>query len=356
MNIFKRHTSELSNENGLNKSFKKFLYSEEKNYEILNNAFSPYSTNYRKDNQPKRRRSKGNTKRKTLRFPLYKAISQDKSEKSKNSINNFLKRVKNPANIKFISKYKSKDIYSTTFNNFTNKLPKLNENKKDLLINKNKINNLSSNILNININYNNINTEKNIIKKRNNFYNELNILKNNNMLNKTGDLFNNFKKSKKILNFIQFYNKNTTKKEIDKESNIINIKSLSFKTTKNMNQDNKNKNKLYYDIKEIKDINSIFKNKIEKSEIKLNLKSKKFKKRCKRNEIKYFENEDLKLMKNKLKKKGKILDFKRYSQKEIIINKPQKIFGNNYKKQMSVSEEIKLRKKKKNIFMILLII
>ena len=349
MNIFKRHTSEISNENCLNKSFKKFVNSEEKNYEILNNAFSPYTTNYRKDSQPKRNRSRGNTKMMTLRFPLYKAINQDKNDKSKNSINNFLKGINNPIDIKGISKYKIKDIYSNTFNNLTNnKLPKLKENKKDLLINKKKINSLSSNIINININFNNINTEKNIIKKRNSIFNEKNRLKANKALNKTDDLFNSFKKSKKILNFIQFYNKNTCKKEPEK-SNTISIKTLSFNTTNNILQNNMNQNKLYYDIKEIKDINSIFKNKIEKTEIKLNLKSKKFKKRYKKNEIKYFENEDLKVMKNnKLKNKLKILDFKKYSQKEI--NKPKKLFCNNYKKKITVSEEIKLRKKKEKYF------
>ena len=34
MNIFKRHTSEISNENCLNKSFKKFVNSEEKNSDL----------------------------------------------------------------------------------------------------------------------------------------------------------------------------------------------------------------------------------------------------------------------------------------------------------------------------------
>jgi len=52
-------------------------------------------------------------------------------------------------------------------------------------------------------------------------------------------------------------------------------------------------------------------------------------------------------MESKCKKKK--IDYYRNSHKEIIRNK---IFANNYRKEKTVSEEIKLRKKKKKLFMI----
>ena len=148
---------------------------------------------------------------------------------------------------------------------------------------------------------------------------------------------------------MEFYNINTTKsrKELEKESKVINMNSISYKTMNSIYKKNNNKNKLFYDIKQIKDINNNIVNCIEKSEIKLIKKNKTFQKRYKKNEVKFFGNEDLKLMKNN-KKKGKSnkKDIFRNSVKEIYI--PRKIFGKI--KIKTLSEEIKLRKQKEKKF------
>ena len=137
---------------------------------------------------------------------------------------------------------------------------------------------------------------------------------------------------------------NSNQKESEQESNIIN--TMSYKTTNNIYNKDRNKNMLYYDIKRIKDINCNCKDKIEKTETRLNLKSKKFNKKYKQNEIKFFGNEELKLLKN-IRKKNKEKKIIR-SHKEIYI--PRKIFGNSYNKERTVSEQIRLRKQKEKLF------
>ena len=358
--IFKRYISDRSNDSEINRSIKKFkmlLDSEEKSYEILNNAFSQYGTNYISVTQSKRKKSRKTTKRMSINYPIFKPNSTDINDKNITK-NIFLKKnkTKNIINIKAETKNnKNNTNTNKRYNNFliktiTNKFSRLkekeNENEKDILNFNNKKKNLSKDILypdNLKIKINNN------IKKRNNQLNETEkkFLKTKNILNKTDQCFNNnIQSSKKILNFMEFYNINSNKKESEKGSYPINMNSISYKTMNNI-YDINNPYKLLYDIKQIRDINSEIINKIEKSEMKINLKGKEFNKKCKKSEIKYFGNEELKLLKKIEKKnKEKKKDF-RYSLKEI---QQKKIFANNYKKPITVSEEIKLRKKKEKNF------
>ena len=148
---------------------------------------------------------------------------------------------------------------------------------------------------------------------------------------------------------MEFYNINKNKKEPENESNIGNMNSISYKTMNNIYQINPDKNKLFFDIEEIKDINSNLNTKIEKSEIKQNLKSKKFNKKYKRNETKLFGNEDIKVIKN-IKKKNKKKSFDYFRQSQKGMKYAQKVIGNNYKREKTVSEEINLRKQKEKNF------
>ena len=353
MEIFKRYISDKTKDNEISKKFAKFnnfLDLQEKNVEILNNAFSQYGPNHFIENNPRIKATRRQTKRPSVNFTVFKPINTDindsnKGIKIKILKNSKLKR-KNEINIRLNNDI-NQPFYNNLFNstdNFNN-FPKMTESKKDLVFAKNKINTISSKLLNADIKNKNI--INNIINQRNNNYiiEKLN-LKTSYILNKTDGLFN---RSKKILNFMEFYNINTTKsrKELEKESKVINMNSISYKTMNSIYKKNNNKNKLFYDIKQIKDINNNIVNCIEKSEIKLIKKNKTFQKRYKKNEVKFFGNEDLKLMKNN-KKKGKSnkKDIFRNSVKEIYI--PRKIFGKI--KIKTLSEEIKLRKQKEKKF------
>ena len=353
MEIFKRYISDKTKDNEISKKFAKFnnfLDLQEKNVEILNNAFSQYGPNHLIENNPRIKATRRQTKRPSVNYTLFKPINTDindsnKGIKIKILKNSKLKR-KNEINIRLNNDI-NQPFYNNLFNstdNFNN-FPKMTESKKDLVFAKNKINTISSKLLNADIKNKNI--INNIINQRNNNYiiEKLN-LKTSYILNKTDGLFN---RSKKILNFMEFYNINTTKsrKELEKESKVINMNSISYKTMNSIYKKNNNKNKLFYDIKQIKDINNNIVNCIEKSEIKLIKKNKTFQKRYKKNEVKFFGNEDLKLMKNN-KKKGKSnkKDIFRNSVKEIYI--PRKIFGKI--KIKTLSEEIKLRKQKEKKF------
>jgi hypothetical protein len=353
MEIFKRYISDKTKDNEISKKFAKFnnfLDLQEKNVEILNNAFSQYGPNHLIENNPRIKATRRQTKRPSVNYTLFKPINTDindsnKGIKIKILKNSKLKR-KNEINIRLNNDI-NQPFYNNLFNstdNFNN-FPEMTESKKDLVFAKNKINTISSKLLNADIKNKNI--INNIINQRNNNYiiEKLN-LKTSYILNKTDGLFN---RSKKILNFMEFYNINTTKsrKELEKESKVINMKSISYKTLNSIYKKNNNKNKLFYDIKQIKDINNNIVNCIEKSEIKLIKKNKTFQKRYKKNEVKFFGNEDLKLMKNN-KKKGKSnkKDIFRNSVKEIYI--PRKIFGKI--KIKTLSEEIKLRKQKEKKF------
>ena len=353
LDIFKKYASDKTYENDINrtlKNFNKFVVSEEKHYEILNNAFTQYNSNALNDNQSKIR-NRGFSKRMSFNFKYYKLINQDINDKNID-INNVMRKIKiknnNLLNIKNSSKNNKIDnIYSYTFNNtISNIFPKMKENKTKIIIPKNKINLLSSKKLDLNISKNFING--NDINTNNIKLTDKNKIITNYALNKTDGLFNSFKNSKKILNFRDFYNLNTnSEKELKKESNISNIFSKSYKTMNNINQNNMNQNKLYYDIKQIKDINSQFVDKMEKSEIKLNQKSKKFRLKYKKSKNKFFGNEDIKLIKSNRKKNKKKIDYNKYSHKALL---QKKIIANNYKKKKNVSEEIKLRKAKEKNF------
>ena len=353
MEIFKRYISDKTKDNEISKKFAKFnnfLDLQEKNVEILNNAFSQYGPNHLIENNPRIKATRRQTKRPSVNYTLFKPINTDINDSNKGIKIKILKnsklKKKNEINIR-LNNDLNQPFYNNLFNstdNFNN-FPKMTESKKDLVFAKNKINTISSKLLNADIKNKNI--INNIINQRNNNYiiEKLN-LKTSYILNKTDGLFN---RSKKILNFMEFYNINTTKsrKELEKESKVINMNSISYKTMNSIYKKNNNKNKLFYDIKQIKDINNNIVNCIEKSEIKLIKKNKTFQKRYKKNEVKFFGNEDLKLMKNN-KKKGKSnkKDIFRNSVKEIYI--PRKIFGKI--KIKTLSEEIKLRKQKEKKF------
>ena len=353
MEIFKRYISDKTKDNEISKKFAKFnnfLDLQEKNVEILNNAFSQYGPNHFIENNPRIKATRRQTKRPSVNFTVFKPINTDINDSNKGIKIKILKnsklKKKKEINIR-LNNDLNQPFYNNLFNstdNFNN-FPKMTESKKDLVFAKNKINTISSKLLNADIKNKNI--INNIINQRNNNYiiEKLN-LKTSYILNKTDGLFN---RSKKILNFMEFYNINTTKsrKELEKESKVINMNSISYKTMNSIYKKNNNKNKLFYDIKQIKDINNNIVNCIEKSEIKLIKKNKTFQKRYKKNEVKFFGNEDLKLMKNN-KKKGKSnkKDIFRNSVKEIYI--PRKIFGKI--KIKTLSEEIKLRKQKEKKF------
>lgn len=348
IDIFKRYIADKTYENDINKKLKNvnnFIASEEKHYEILNNAFSQFESNDLNDNALKRGKNRGLTKM-SLNFKYLNLINKELDDKNIN-INNVIKNKKiksqNIFNIKIISKnHKKNNIYNNTFNNtIGNLFPKKKENKSKIM----SPINISSKKLNLN-------SSKDLIKK-NDIINKKNIkfdnkIRTNYVLNKTEGLFHSIKNSKKILNFQEFYNLNTnSKKELKKESDINNINTISYKTMNNIQPNIIKQNKLYYDIKEIKDINSKILNKMEKSEVKSNRKSKRFKLRYHKSENKFFGNEDIKIIKSNRKKNRPKIDYNRYSHKALLS---QKIFANNYKKPKIISEEIKLRKEKEKNF------
>ena len=126
------------------------------------------------------------------------------------------------------------------------------------------------------------------------------------------------------------------------------MNSLSYKTMNNIYQTNQNKNKLFFDIKEIKDINTKFKTKIEKTGIKQKIKAKTFSQRYKKQEKKFLANKDIQMIQYIRQKKQKSSGFFKLSQK--MKNLAHKVIGNNYKREKSVAEEIKIRKKKEKNF------
>jgi len=365
IDVFKRYISDRTNDNEINNSFKKFkifLDSEEKNVEILNNAFSEFGS-LNNLNQTRLKKPRHSSKKMTLNYPLFKLINKDVNSKSHIKINPniFVKKTKINKNNKNKTTIKASNIINTNnstdkdnnrnknyYNTFTSnhKFPNLKLNKKELIINKNQVNTTSNKFLNSK-EYSS--PKMNINNKKINESLDKNIITRNNYLNKTSGLFNNINKSKKILNFMEFYNINKNKKEPENESNLGNMNSISYKTMNNIYQINPNKNKLFFDIEEIKGINSNLNTKIEKSEIKQSLKSKKFNKKYKRNETKFFGNEDIKVIKN-IKKRNKKKSFDYLKQSQRGMKYAQKVIGNNYKREKTVSEEINLRKQKEKNF------
>jgi hypothetical protein len=291
-------------------------------------------------------------------------VSKDKNNKSINKIDNNIlaQKLKNKKtkynNIKLTLKNKSNDInfddnnminnkfYNTFNNNLNHKIPSLHETKKSLINYNKQVNALSSTTLNKEYNkYNSTDITNSNESMDNKKYHTR-----NNFLNKTSGLFNSFNKSKRILNFLEFYNINRSKNEQNNndKSNMINMNSLSYKTMNNIYQTNQNKNKLFFDIKEIKDINTKFKTKIEKTEIKQKIKAKTFHKRYKKQEKKFLSNKDIQIIQYIRQKKQKSSGFFKLSQK--MKNLAHKVIGNNYKREKSVTEEIKIRKKKEKNF------
>ena len=367
LNVFKRFTSDKTTDNEINNSYKKyklFLDKEEKNIELLNNAFSEFAkVNIDQVNPSKIKKYRHSTKKISLNYPIFKLISKDKDKNNKsiNKMDNIIvaKKLKNKKmkynNIKLTLKNDiniddnnmiNNKFYNTFNNNLKHKIPNLHENKKSLLNYNNQINTLSSTTLNKEYNkYNNTditNSNESIDNKK---YHTR-----NNFLNKTSGLFNSFNKSKRILNFLEFYNINRIKNELNNndKSNTINMNSLSYKTMNNIYQTNQSKNKLFFDIKEIKDINTKFKTKIEKTGIKQKIKAKTFSQRYKKQEKKFLANKDIQMIQYIRQKKQKSSGFFKLSQK--MKNLAHKVIGNNYKREKSVAEEIKIRKKKEKNF------
>ena len=272
-------------------------------------------------------------------------IVAKKLKNKKMKYNNIKLTLKNDINIDDNNMINNK-FYNTFNNNLKHKIPNLHENKKSLLNYNNQINTLSSTTLNKEYNkYNNTditNSNESIDNKK---YHTR-----NNFLNKTSGLFNSFNKSKRILNFLEFYNINRIKNELNNndKSNTINMNSLSYKTMNNIYQTNQSKNKLFFDIKEIKDINTKFKTKIEKTGIKQKIKAKTFSQRYKKQEKKFLANKDIQMIQYIRQKKQKSSGFFKLSQK--MKNLAHKVIGNNYKREKSVAEEIKIRKKKEKNF------
>lgn len=368
LDVFKRFTSDKTTDNEINNSYKKyklFLDSEEKNIELLNNAFSEFAkVNINQVNPTKLKKYRHSTRKISLNYPIFKLVSKDKNNKSINKIDNNIlaKKLKNKKtkynNNKLILKNKSNDInfddnnminnkfYNTFNNNLNHKIPNIYETKKSLINYNNQIDAFSSTTLNKG--YNKYNSTD--ISNSNELVDNKKYHTRNNFLNKTSGLFNSFNKSKRILNFLEFYNINRSKCEQNNndKSNTINMNSLSYKTMNNIYQTNQNKNKLFFDIKEIKDINTKFKTKIEKTEIKQKIKAKTFHKRYKKQEKKFLSNKDIQIIQYIRQKKQKSSGFFKLSQK--MKNLAHKVIGNNYKREKSVTEEIKIRKKKEKNF------
>ncbi len=374
MDIFKKFISDKTSDNEINNSFKQykqFLDSEEKNIELLNNAFSEFA--YGNHAVPtKLKKYRLSTRKMSLNNPILKMINKDINKKNIISINNsnLEKTIKNKNNNNNNNKYKNLNLKTTdksndsnienkyiinnkfynTFNNIiSHKYPDMNKTKNSLLSYNSQVNNISKKILNKEYMYNKYNNIDIDNKNSNESMDSKKYKTRNNYLNQTSGLFNSFSKSKKILNFLEFYNINRDRiGSKDNKSNTMNMNSISYKTMNNIYRVNPNKNKLFFDIKEIKDFNATFKTKIEKLGKKQKIKAKTFHKRYKKHQTKYFGNDDIKIIKYIREKKPKSFDFLKLSQKRKNLS--HKIIGNNYKREKSVSEEIKIRKKKEKDF------
>ena len=357
-----------------------YLDSEEKEVEILNNAFSEFKTHFLRNN--KSRIKKQNSRRfQLINSPFKNPISKishteinyyknpilarlgntkfsnkDKNDKSNNN--------KTSMNIRTsINNKKTKTLYGNTFNSFNHnitlkKLEKMNNrNIKDIL-SENNINNNNSSLTKtivkdtpqrLNNDSSNFNS-KTLLKLSESRKKEpdLRLL---NFSSRTGGLFNSSKRNKKILNFMEYYNISMNSKERENESQTINTvynnNSRSYKSINSIYQSNPNK--LVSDLFHIKDINSKFKDKVERSTIKLELKNKKFNKKYKRSEIKYFGNEDVKVIKN-LRRMGRKKKFDSFAESLKKMAKPKIPFGTNYRRKKTVSEELEERKMREKNF------
>jgi len=372
--MFHRPSTEQSDYE-IDKSLQKiqdFLDSEEKEVEILNNAFSEFKTHFLRNNKMRIKRQ--NTRRFQLINSPYKnpisKISHTEINYYKNPIlarlgnTKYSNKDKNGNNNKTsinigpsVNNKKTKTLYGNTFNSFNNnitlkKLSKMNNrNIKDFLNENNNNTTLTKTIIKdtpqkMTIDSSNFNS-KTLLKLRDSRRKEVD-LRLLNLANRTGGLFNNWKKNKKILNFMEYYNISMNSKERENESKTINNISKSYKSINNLYQNNPNK--LVCDIFHIKNINSKFKDKIERSTIKLEIKNKKFNKKYKRSQIKYFGNEDAKILKN-FRRIGKKKKFDSFAESLKKMVKPKIPFDNNYRRKKTVSEELEERKlREKNFY------
>lgn len=344
IHVFQKYLSEKVNGNEINKYFKKFLDSEEREVEILDNAFSTSNNSLFGNNKMKFYSKKYNSRNIISLNTLSKCNNTDISNKETQK-NFFLKNNKNfnsNSNVKNSNKNKKiNSLYSKTFDNIIYNKNKINSLSTRVIKSKPKINNSTEN----NFIINNINTKS--IKK----LKEKNKINTNYFENSNEGLSFRQSKSrpKKILNFMEYYNINNKIKKNDKnkDSDMVNMHSISNKTINNIYQ---NPNKLIEDIFKIKDINSKFKCNIEKSSIRLAIKKNKFNKKYKRNEFKFFGNVEEKALKNnKRRHKGTKNIFTRYSFKEII--NPKILLNEKKKKnEKTLSEEIKERKLREKEF------
>ena len=345
-----------------------YLDSEEKEVEILNNAFSEFKTHFLRNNKSRIKRNN------TRRYQLINSPFKNPISKISHTEINYYKNPKlaRMDNTKYSNKEKdskssnkkTKTLYGNTFNSFNHnialkKLPKMNNiNIRDILNdNNNKNNNNNSSSLTKTLIKD---TSKKMVTNSSNF-NSKTLLKLNeskrkevdlkllNLENRTGGLLNRSKRNKKILNFMEYYNINNNLKERENESKTININnnSKSYKSISNLFQNNPNK--LVSELFHIKTINSNFKDKVERSTIKLEIKNKKFNKKYKRSEIKFFGNEDVKVIKN-LRRMGKKKKYDSFAESLKKMVKPKIPFGTNYRRKKTVSEELEERKMREKNF------
>jgi hypothetical protein len=354
-----------------------YLDSEEKEVEILNNAFSEFKTHFLRNNRSKLK--KQNTRRFQLinshfknhiskishtetnyfKNPILAQLNNAKyynKDKDDNSNNN-----KNSINIRTsINNKKNKTLYGNTFNSFKNnitlkKLSKMNnKNIRDFLNENNNNNNytltktiIKDNPHKFNTNSSNFNS-KTLLKLSDSRGKEAD-LRLVNLANRTGGLLKSSKRNNRLLNFMEYYNISKNSKERENQSKTININnnSKSYKSINNLYQSNPNK--LVCDLFHIKNINSKFKDKIERSTIKLEIKNKKFNKKYKRSEIKFFGNEDTKVIKN-LRRMGKKKKFDSFAELLKKMVKPKIPYGSNYRRKKTVSEELEERKMREKKF------
>lgn len=356
-------------------NIKNFLDSEEKEVEILNNAFSEFKTHFLRSN--KSRMKKQNTRR-ILNRPLKDPISHTEINYYKNPIlarldntkysnkekdissNNNSNNNKTSINLRTASNNKnSKTLYGNTFNSFNHniilkKFSKMNNKKIIDFLNENNNNStLTKTIIKVtpqklNTNSNNLNSKA--ILKLGDAKRKETDLRLFNLANRTWGLFNSSKRNQKIINFMEYYNISKNSKEKESQSKTINTNNISksYKTMNNLYK--KNPNKLVCDIFHIKDINSKFKDKVERSSIKLELKNKKFNKKYKRSELKFFGNEDVKILKN-LRRKGRKKKYDAFAESLKEMVKPKIPFDHNYRRKKTVSEELEERKiREKNFY------
>jgi hypothetical protein len=364
--------SDYKNDKSLQK-IQYFLDSEEKEVEILNNAFSEFKTHFLRKNKSRIKRP--NTRRlQLINSPFKNPISKIShtevnyyknpilatkySNKDKDGNSNINKTLNNIGT--FVNNKKTKTLYGNTFNSFNHnitlkKFSKMNNKNIRDFLNENNNNNNSSltktltkdTPQKLNTDSSNFNS-KTLLKLSDSRKKETN-LGLLNLANRTGGLLYSSKRNKKILNFMDYYNISMNSKERENESKTINTNnnSKSYKSINNLYKSNPNK--LVCDMFHIKNINSKFKDKVEKFNIKFEIKNKKFKKKYNRSQKKYFGNDDAKILKN-LRGMGTKKKFDLFAESLKKMVKTKMPFGSNYRRKKTVSEELEERKMREKNF------